>query len=335
MSYSTERFELEPSQGPALNDLPPVEAPSAGFIVQLFVIPAVIVAVVIVVWLLFGKLAGGERDAMEYVRQLRSPNAHWRAAYELASLIQNDPKLANDPRLLGELSDLLAHDLDAEESPELTRYVALTLGAFQTLEAQAHDGRKVEPLATLARALAPKQPEEVRIAAAISLAKHASRLNGGLDDAEAVRALGETSEDPSPSLRQAAVYALGFFGGESAARILRERLKDVDCYVRYNAAIALGRGGEIEAQGVFREMLSSASLNKIITRESETEKPNKIETIELEALQSLQASVDRERAGLARSLQPEIEALSKSELVDVRNKATALLRTSSFNGPRR
>jgi hypothetical protein len=48
---------------PALPELPPVELPSAGFVVQLFVIPAVVVVVVILVWLLFGKLAGGERDA--------------------------------------------------------------------------------------------------------------------------------------------------------------------------------------------------------------------------------------------------------------------------------
>ena len=46
-----------------LADLPPVEPPSAGFVVQLFVIPAAVVVVVIIVWLLFGKLAGGERDA--------------------------------------------------------------------------------------------------------------------------------------------------------------------------------------------------------------------------------------------------------------------------------
>ena len=58
---------LDSNQPPPLADLPPVEAPSASFVVQFFVIPAVVVAVVIVVWLLFGKLAGGERDAMEYV----------------------------------------------------------------------------------------------------------------------------------------------------------------------------------------------------------------------------------------------------------------------------
>ena len=82
---------------PGLPDLPPVEAPSAGFVVQLFVIPAVVVLVVIIVWLLFGKLAGGERDAMEYVRQLQLPSANWRSAFELASLIQNDPAIAGDP----------------------------------------------------------------------------------------------------------------------------------------------------------------------------------------------------------------------------------------------
>src|SRR3954463_6522218 len=122
MSQPTEnRFDHDPSRPPVLTDLPPVEAPSAGFIVQLFVIPAVIVAVVIVVWLLFGKLAGGERDAMEYVRLLRTPNANWRAAnraaFELASLIQNDPKLANDPKLLGELTDVLDYDLEHPENP--------------------------------------------------------------------------------------------------------------------------------------------------------------------------------------------------------------------------
>ena len=84
-----------------LPDLPPVEPPSAGFVVQLFVIPAAVVVVVIIVWLLFGKLAGGERDAMEYVRQLRSPTANWRLAFELASLIQHDPEDRQRPGVAG------------------------------------------------------------------------------------------------------------------------------------------------------------------------------------------------------------------------------------------
>jgi len=331
---SSERSEAhETVHGSALPDLPPVEPPSAGFIVQLFVIPAVVVGVVVVVWLLFGKLAGGERDAMEYVRLLRSPRAHWRTAYELASLIQNDPKLAKDQKLLGELCDLLDHDLDKEESPELTRYVALTLGAFQTLDARSQSGREIDPLASLERALAPKQSLGVRTAAAVSLAKQAARLNGRLDDPRVVRALSVASEDENPELRQMAVFALGFLGGSESVQRLREKLSDDDPYVRYNAAIALGRRGDPEARTVFREMLSSADLTQRISIRSQTEKHHKIEAIELEALRALQASLDQKVPALALSLRPEIEGLSKSGLVSVRNQAQDVLQSLPKSTP--
>ena len=63
--------------------------------------------------------------------------ANWRLAFELASLIQHDAKIGSDPVLLGELSDLLSHDLDQPDAdPKLTQYLALTLGAFRTLEAK-------------------------------------------------------------------------------------------------------------------------------------------------------------------------------------------------------
>ena len=42
--------------------LPPVEPPSAGFIVQLFVVPALIVLAVVGVWALFGKIASSDED---------------------------------------------------------------------------------------------------------------------------------------------------------------------------------------------------------------------------------------------------------------------------------
>jgi hypothetical protein len=310
-----------------LPDLPPVEPPSAGFVVQLFVIPAVVVVVVIIVWLLFGKLAGGERDAMEYVRQLRSPTANWRLAFELASLIQHDPKIGSDPVLLGELSDLLSHELDRnDEDIRLTQYVALTLGAFRTLEAKTQSGQIIDPLVPLARALAPKYPTPVRLAAAASLAKQAARMDGTLEDAAAINALGETAAVGEPEVRQMAVYALGFFGGPSATRILRERVSgDEDRFVRYNAAVALARRGDPAAATTLREMLSTADLNKVIELPGTTEKQNKIESIELEAIEALRNGISQGKTELVESLRPQITELTKSGLVSVRSQSSDLL----------
>ena len=311
-----------------LPDLPPVEPPSAGFVVQLFVIPAAVVVVVIIVWLLFGKLAGGERDAMDYVRQLRNPSANWRLAFELASLIQHDAKIASDPLLLGELADLLSTELDRNEDPKLTQYVALTLGAFRTLEARTKNGDSVDPLGPLARALDPKYKSPVQIAAAASLAKQAARMNGQLDNPRAVRALGEAAATGEPEVRQMAVYALGFFGGSTAADLLRDRVRDdEDRFVRYNAAVALARRGDPAAERTLREMLSTADLNRVIELTSTSEKQNKIEAIELEALEALRSSISNGRPELAKSLQSQIADLTKSGLVSVRSQALEVLQS--------
>ena len=48
-------------------ELPPVTPPSAGYIVQLFLIPALIVMAVVGVWALFGKLADSESDWQQLV----------------------------------------------------------------------------------------------------------------------------------------------------------------------------------------------------------------------------------------------------------------------------
>ena len=86
-------------------------------------IPAAVVVVVVMVYLLFGKLAGGERTPMDYVRLLRLPQANWRRRSSWPDLIQNDPSMASDPSSFGELTDLLSHELPprdpAAEDPSL------------------------------------------------------------------------------------------------------------------------------------------------------------------------------------------------------------------------
>jgi hypothetical protein len=329
-----------PDRPPAMPDLPPVEAPSAGFVVQLFVIPAAVVVVVIIVWLLFGKLAGGERDPMEYVRQLRLPHANWRSAYELASLIQNEPSIAADPKVVGELTDLFSRELDRaedprqQEDPRLLQYLALTMGAFRTLEGQTQSGQLVDPLDPLSRALGSKFDKTVRISAAASLAKQAAREDGKLDDDRAVKALAAMAADENPQIRQIAVYALGFFAGTQAEQALRVRIRsDEDRFTRYNAAVAIGRRGDTSAESTIREMLSTSDLDKVVQVDPETKeqntpaaRQNSIETIQLEALDAVRSSLGKSSPQLGRSLRPEVEKLTTSGLVSVRNQANDLLR---------
>ncbi len=118
---------LPPSERFSPDDaLPPVEPPSAGFIVQLFVVPGAIVVVIIMVWLMFNWLAhmGNDRDA--YVRALsRNNEARWQAAYNLAEALRSEriaqqPVLTVDKKLAEQLAGILAEEIEAgsmEERP--------------------------------------------------------------------------------------------------------------------------------------------------------------------------------------------------------------------------
>ncbi|MBX6311358.1 MAG: HEAT repeat domain-containing protein [Isosphaeraceae bacterium] len=310
-------------------ELPPVEPPSAGFILQLFVIPAVVVLVVILVVTLFGTLAEGKRDTNQYLQEIRSENENrrWRAATELASLIQNDEKLARDPVLLGKLTDLLAEELHRPGAdPRVTEYLALALGTFQTLETASPSGQS-DPLATLAEALAPERPAAVRNAAALSLSRQAARQKEGLDDPEAIAALVRAAGADDPALRQKAVYALGYCRSSSALATLRDRAtEDDDRLVRYNAAVSLARHGDPAARGVLREILSTEDLAQVLQGKTSSETERRIAGAQLEALWALRDSLRADQPALARSLRADIAKLSQSRLPDVRSEADALLK---------
>jgi hypothetical protein len=294
------------------------------------VIPAVIVAVLIVVVALFGKLAEGRNDTTEYIKAIGSDNRNvqFRAAYELANLIQNEKELAQDPKLLKDLTVLLERELAKKHTDAgVPRFLAGALGVFQILDAPGLSGAH-RPLSVLASALATGQPTEVRVIAAESLARQAARLNGTLDDAEAVKALAKAAEDPEPALRQRAVFALGFFGGDEATETLRKVVShDEDRFVRYNAASALARRGDLAALDVLREMLSTQDLAAALSAANDKEKNHRIESIQIEALNALATSVNDKKPFLAERVRSEVGKLSGSKWAGVRSQADSLLKS--------
>jgi predicted transcriptional regulator YheO len=78
-------------------------------------------------------------------------------------------------------------------------------------------------------------------------------------------------------------------------------------------------------------MLTTANLDKVVHVDPETKaqnttaaRENSIETIQIEALDALRSSLAKGSPGLAQSLRPEIERLTSSGLVSVRNQANEL-----------
>ncbi|MER3417229.1 MAG: hypothetical protein C4297_13620 [Gemmataceae bacterium] len=120
-------------------DLPPVTPPSAGLIVQLFIVPGLLVAVVVaVIWLFFGWLGGTPQSAEEYVRGLRSETRRWKTAETLAQVLTRDENLACDVSFALELCEVLADEWQRDvqlpavaEEPDLSaEYLPAVLGRF-------------------------------------------------------------------------------------------------------------------------------------------------------------------------------------------------------------
>jgi hypothetical protein len=93
-----------------------VAPPSGRFIVQLFLVPGLIVAVAVLILLGFKFLVGGTRTPEEFLRDLDSPNpdVRWRAASDLAQVL-NRPEslaLASDPKFGLELAKRLGDCLE-------------------------------------------------------------------------------------------------------------------------------------------------------------------------------------------------------------------------------
>ena len=126
--------------------LPPVEAPSAGFIVQLFVVPALIVLIVVSVWVMFSWLV--HRTTMrpeDLIDGLQGSSvARWQRASELADMLRSErfADFQSSSAAAAKLAAILDREIDAansdggmdEQAVTLRYFLCRALGEFRVVD---------------------------------------------------------------------------------------------------------------------------------------------------------------------------------------------------------
>lgn len=247
---------------PAGDDLlPPVEPPSASFIIQLFVIPALIVLLIVALWLSFNWLVSAASRPEDVIKGLeQGPSvARWQRASELADMLRNErfAKFKRDGKSAARLAALLNREIAAagmdDNEVEFRKYLARALGEFQVQEG-------MEVLLKAATTNRDPREQKVRDGALQAIAVRAHSLNA-LDPPQAIKnsevepTLLQLSEEEDPLIRFQSAYALGKLGTPAAIERLQVLVNDPHADTRYNAAVALAHRGDATSIETLAEML--------------------------------------------------------------------------------
>ncbi len=348
--------EMPPSgkqpEGKSGASLPPVEAPTGTFILQLFLIPLLIVSIVVLLWLMFSWLAhmGGD-NPQDLVKMLgRSDEASWQGAYKLADLLRSpDPKydaLRADSALARQLADLLDRDLktpaqgDGDKMLVLRRmFMCRALGSFTVTDGlpvlmraakEERDPVEVqvrlaalEAITTLADNAGPET-----LAANADLMKVLLACSREADDsgpAPVTTKDGEaTTYRPHAEIRSVAAYALGVIGGEQATERLTKMLNDSYANARYNAATGLARRGDPACIRVLREMLDPDNNQAARDESNERDKDHKRATVLINGVRAALDFVEANPAADTTVLTAALKRLADSPLEQVQTDRTKI-----------
>ncbi len=235
----------------------PASDPESGFLTEisrLFFVPAAIVVLCVLVFVLFGLIASEGKTARDYLEEIRQggANRRWQAAFELSRILTRDERARSDPSLGTEIAGLLS-DPHLDE-PLVRRYLILALEQI----ADPSAGPAVE------KALADPD-QEVRL--------YAARALGRIEGPGSVAALLPLLQDQDAGLRKMALHSLGRLGDAGAAAEMRPRLDDPVEDVRWNAALALAVLGDRSGAEMLGLMMDSAYLDRVegITEEQKIE----------------------------------------------------------------
>lgn len=331
------------------DDLPPVEPPSAGMIIQLFLVPAIIVAVIVGVYAAFGQLASQELDWRQLVTDVRSQNPHvrWRGALGLAQMLDADAQrgeqsqnLAANPEIAQALADLFAEytDLDnlSEEELKNLEFLSKALGRMRV--------QKVI-IPVFRDGIAEDKDHDVRKHSLIGLSMHAGSVTSAgetLSQPELVSELIDISKEPDLLFRHQAAYALGLFPGAKSQERLEQMLSDADTMARINAAVGLTRNGSTAGVRVFFDLLKEAEgwqldPTQVKTEEQEAEYFEKmlLLTNSLKALLELRENLNSEQVNeLTQRLNSLSEqtkdAVLKSQIIELKQALASNSNNSEY-----
>jgi len=318
-------FQPEPqkiqSRPPLGEDLlPPVEQPSARFIIQLFVVPALIVMLIVAVWLGFNWLVRSTQLGPDKLIQgiEEGPSvARWQRARELADMLHDKryPQFRQSRDAAAHLARILDREVEQgdmkDDDIEYRKYLASALGEFDVQEG-------TDVLLKTAKTNRDPHEQRVRDSAIQAIAVRAynlQRLKPPVDPMtpEMESSLIQLASDSDPRIRFQAAYALGQLGTPAAIERLQIMVADPDSDTRYNAAVALAHRGNPKAIETLVEMLDLEELASVREEQNVEGKKFKRTVIIVSAIDAAHSLV---RKNPKADISPVLDALKKIAAAD-------------------
>ena len=229
----------ETARVPGEDMLPPVQPPGAGFIMQLFFIPLIIVAILVSVWLMFSWLAHmGSRPDQIVDDFQRLNDATWQQALTLANMLR-DPSsdvLRRDARLAQRLAAILQQQTDSghlsESHLRFRMYLCRALGEFDVADGlpalvhAAHQANSLEQWQVRRAALEAIGLLIDHVGA--SQVEQNSNLLPLLQQIAAERGDQPPEQQPRAKLRGTAAFVLGLLERDESLATLVALLDDPD-----------------------------------------------------------------------------------------------------------
>ena len=311
------------------DSLPPVEPPSAAFLVQLFLVPGVIVAIIVCVWLAFHWLAHLGNDPQAYVRTLRRANeGRWQAALNLANDLRgpNGSGLKADVKLASELGSILDDEVGSgrtgEQSETLRLYLCRALGEFSVPEAAPALVRRVN-------ANGDEPTTQAAIEAIAVLATNLQKAGRSFENRDdVVAAVLAATTSANSRVRDACGFTLGVLGGERSIDGLLRLVGDPSADVRSNAALGLARLGQPDAYDTLSEMLAleDVYLDEKTPDDKMQSERYKRALVVVNALRGITMLIDATNEGPPSGIIKKIEELQQDSVAEVRSSAKAVIK---------